>query len=211
MPAAPTAVGGVFLTQPDTLSTLIGELGEQWRLPDLRVAGTLWWYMACDVLLGGPVRALANGGEIPDPSLDRAVVTLRPDGGLAAVRYLATCGSPDEAHSALRATLTRVIEPLAGISGAAPAALRALVTDALGNLTLAASYDPETAATAARSLAAGIGDLPEPRFVDAAGRRFVHRVSCCMVDRLPGAEMCVSCPRRDGRERAELLGRRASG
>ncbi|MCX5045330.1 (2Fe-2S)-binding protein [Aldersonia sp. NBC_00410] len=210
MTTAPTAVGGVYLTQPDTLSSLIHELGAQWRLPDPRVAGTLWWYMACDVLLGGPVRAIARAEAIPDPSLDRAVVTLRPDAGVAAVRYLGTCASPEHAQQALHETLEQVIEPLAAVSGAAPAALRAVVTDAIGNLALTAARDQDGAVAVARALIEGIGDLPRSRFVDVTGRRFVHRVSCCMVDRMSGADMCISCPRRDGAERAELLARMAA-
>jgi FhuF 2Fe-2S C-terminal domain len=212
-------VGGAFLTDRGSLDGLTRELAAQWRLPDRRVAGTLWWYMACDVLLAGPVRAIVGGGAIPDPTLETTIVTLRPDGGLAGVRHLGTCATPSDAHLALRETLDRVIEPVAAVSGAGTAALRALVTDALGNLTLgnltpgnpALRAQPEIAAEAAESIAVGIGELPAPRFVEVAGRHFVRRVSCCMVDRVPGAQMCISCPRRDADERTDLLMRRAGG
>ncbi|WP_068269879.1 (2Fe-2S)-binding protein [Aldersonia kunmingensis] len=207
MSPGPAEIGGVFLADRAGLDGLTRELAAQWRLPDQRVAGTLWWYMACDVLLSGPVRGLVAGAAIPDPTLESTVVTLRPDAGLAHVRHLGTCATPPDAHRALRDTLDRVIVPLAEASGAAPAALRALVADAVGTIALAAA--PDRAEAAAQEIAAGIGDLPMPRFVEVAGRRFVHRVSCCMVDRIPGAEMCVSCPRRDSNERADLLARRA--
>lgn len=206
MSAGPAEVGGVFLADRAGLDALTRELAVQWRLPDERVAGTLWWYMACDVLLAGPVHALITGGPIPDPTLEATVVTLRPDAGPAAVRHLGICTSPADTHRALRETLDRVIGPLAEVSGAAPAALRALVTDALGTIALAAAEDPEAAA---QEIAAGIGDVPLPRFVEAGGQLFVRRVSCCMVDRIPGAEMCVSCPRRDSNEREDLLARLA--
>jgi hypothetical protein len=207
MSSGPAEVGGVLLADHAALDALTRELAAQWRLPDQRVAGTLWWYMACDVLLSGPVRAIVAGTAIPDPTLEATIVTLRPDAGLAQVRYLRDCATPADAHRALRDTVDRVLGPLAEVSGASPAALRALVTDALSTIALALA--PDRAEVEAQAIAVGVADLPMPRFVEVAGNLFVHRVSCCMVDRIPGAEMCVSCPRRDGDERADLLARRA--
>jgi hypothetical protein len=216
MSGGAAVVGAVFLTDRGRLDELIRELATEWRLPDRRVAGTLWWYMACDVLLSGPVRAIVAGTAIPDPTLEATIVTLRPDAGLAGVRHLGTCATPRDAHLALRETLDRIIEPLAEVSGAATAALRALVTDAVGNLVLGnlvptATAHSDAAVRATESIVAGIGDLPVPLFVEVGGRRFVRRVSCCMVDRIPAAQMCISCPRRDAAERADLLAHRAQG
>ena len=70
--------------------------------------------------------------------------------------------------------------------------------------------DVERATALAVPLASAVGSsLPEPRYEDVGGSRFVRRASCCLVDRTRGMPTCTSCPQRPPAERRELLERRA--
>ncbi|MEU4313750.1 (2Fe-2S)-binding protein [Nocardia sp. NPDC024068] len=106
-----------------------------------------------------------------------------------------------EVAVALRATLGAVIERLAAVSGVREPALWAVVTDVIASWAVDAG-EPGVG----RRLADALGtELPEPRFVDVAGRTFVRRASCCLVYEAPGCEKCVSCPKRRPEEREALL------
>jgi len=94
-----------------------------------------------------------------------------------------------------------VIPVVARVTGAGPAALWAIVADAIGNRAIDAG-DPEAGAR----LAGQVGErLPAPRFTDIAARTFVRRISCCLVYEVPGCDMCTSCPKRPAAERERLL------
>jgi hypothetical protein len=196
---------GTALATPRWLAARVDNLARAWAVQDRRVAGTLWWYMAADTLLNDVVASLGQDtgpGEdtSPDPALESITLTLRPDGGLAAVHYQANI-APDVAIDCLAQALTSVMDTLAAVSGAGRASLAAITTDAVANRA------PTTAA--ATDLAARLA-VPAPRYVVVAGRRFVRRASCCLIYRSPRAGMCVSCPKRDPDERTALLTRLAS-
>ena len=191
---------GTALIRSEWLADRVDDLGRAWEVTDRRVAGTLWWYMAADTLLNDVITALEQESS-PDPALESITLTLRPDGGVAAVHYHAKAG-PDEAIDHLAHALTAVLDTLAEVSGAGRASLAAITTDAVANRA------PTT--DAATDLAARLA-IPAPRYVVVAGRRFVRRASCCLIYRSPRAGMCVSCPKRDPDERTALLARLASG
>ncbi|WP_280468267.1 (2Fe-2S)-binding protein [Nocardia cyriacigeorgica] len=105
------------------------------------------------------------------------------------------------AGTALQETLTAVIAQVAAVSGARPAALWAVVADAIGNRAIDAG-----APAAGTRLATDIGGrLPSPRFTEIGARTFVRRISCCLVYEVPGCQMCTSCPKRPAAERERLL------
>ncbi|WP_228814287.1 (2Fe-2S)-binding protein [Nocardia otitidiscaviarum] len=121
-------------------------------------------------------------------------------------------GAPAEPWSAtstgpaLRNTLSRLIPLVAEVSGASPAALWAIVADAIGNRALDIGAH-EAGARLAREVA---GRLPVPRFTDIGSRTFVRRISCCLVFEVPGCEMCTSCPKRPAAQREALLSKLAA-
>ncbi|HEY5852895.1 MAG TPA: (2Fe-2S)-binding protein [Aldersonia sp.] len=191
---------GTALIRPEWLADRVDDLGRAWEVTDRRVAGTLWWYMAADTMLADVVAAL-DLDTTPDPALESITLTLRSDGGVAAVHHHANT-KPDEAIDHLARAVAAIVDTLAEVSGAGRASLAAITTD-----TIASRARTESAAT---DLAARLA-IPAPRYVDVAGRRFVRRASCCLIYRSPRAGMCVSCPKRDPDERAVLLARMAAG
>ncbi|MGW1742515.1 (2Fe-2S)-binding protein [Nocardia sp. NPDC001965] len=210
-----TPVCGRSLTDESWLAARIADLNASWRTDSMRVGATLWWCMTASALVEPVVRALARERPIPAPTLDRLALTLRADGSVERVEIgaagpegpLAAEPAPDgriaesDIARALRATLTAVIDHLTVVSGVREPALWAVVTDVV------ASWAVDAARPAVgRRLADAIGAaLPEPRFVEVAGRTFVRRASCCLVYEAPGCEKCVSCPKRRPAEREALL------
>ncbi|MFQ6227273.1 (2Fe-2S)-binding protein [Nocardia sp. NPDC002869] len=207
-----TSVSGRMLTDESWLAARIAALGASWRTDSMRVSTTLWWCMTASALVEQVVRALAQRRPIPAPTLDRLALTLRADGTVERVEideagwHAAGADSGIEATEAaiavaLRETLTTVIDRLTTVSGVRGPALWAVVTDVVGSWAVDAGQPP-----IGRRLAAAVGTaLPEPRFVEVAGRTFVRRASCCLVYEAPGCEKCVSCPKRRPHEREALL------
>ncbi|WP_232330350.1 (2Fe-2S)-binding protein [Nocardia fusca] len=206
------SVRGRMLTDESWLAARLADLGASWRTDSMRVSATLWWCMTASALVEQVVRALAQGRPIPAPTLDRLTLTLRADGTVERVGidepgwHAAGADSGIEATEAdiavaLRETLTTVIDRLTAVSGVREPALWAVVTDVVGSWAVDAGQPP-----IGRRLAEAIGTaLPEPRFVEVAGRTFVRRASCCLVYEAPGCEKCVSCPKRRPDEREALL------
>ncbi|WP_062995925.1 (2Fe-2S)-binding protein [Nocardia jinanensis] len=214
-------VGGAMLTDEPWLAARIADLSASWRTDSMRVGATLWWCMTASALVEQVVGALAQERPIPAPTLDRLALTLRADGTVERIEIDDAGtgepgGAPDVAEptmgrdagtaeidiaAALRETLTTVIDRLAAVSGVREAALWAVVTDVVASWAVDAGRP-----IIGRRLADAIGAvLPEPRFVEVAGRTFVRRASCCLVYEAPGREKCVSCPKRRPEERAALL------
>ncbi|MFI6311772.1 (2Fe-2S)-binding protein [Nocardia fusca] len=211
-PDVVTSVRGRMLTDESWLAARLADLGASWRTDSMRVSATLWWCMTASALVEQVVRALAQRRPIPAPTLDRLTLTLRADGTVERVGidepgwHAAGVESGIEATEAdiavaLRETLTTVIDRLAAVSGVRAPALWAVVTDVVGSWAVDAGQPP-----IGRRLAEAIGTaLPEPRFIEVAGRTFVRRASCCLVYEAPGCEKCVSCPKRRPDEREALL------
>ncbi|MCX0272215.1 (2Fe-2S)-binding protein [Nocardia zapadnayensis] len=207
-----TAVSGRMLTDESWLAARIADLGASWRTDSMRVSATLWWCMTASALVEQVVRALAQRRPIPAPTLDRLMLTLRADGTVERVEIDAAGWHAAGADSgietteadiavALRETLTTVIDRLTAVSGVRGPALWAVVTDVVGSWAVDAGQP-----SIGRRLAEAVGTaLPEPRFVEVAGRTFVRRASCCLVYEAPGCEKCVSCPKRRPHEREALL------
>ncbi|MGW6332003.1 (2Fe-2S)-binding protein [Nocardia rhamnosiphila] len=216
-----TAVSGRMLTDESWLAARIAELGASWRTDSVRVSTTLWWCMTASALAEQVVGALAQQRPMAAPDLDRLALILRADGSVERVGI--DTPAPDAAGAtpghgvsaadsgieateadigvALRETLTAVIDRLTAVSGVRGPALWAMVTDAVGSWAVDAGQPP-----IGRRLAEAIGTaLPEPRFVEVAGRTFVRRASCCLVYEAPGCDKCVSCPKRRPHEREALL------
>jgi ferric iron reductase protein FhuF len=201
-----------MLTDESWLAARIADLGASWRTDSMRVSATLWWCMTASALVERVVPALARRRPIPAPTLDRLTLILRADGTVERVGideagwHAAGADYGIEATEAdiavaLRETLTAVIDCLTAVSGVRGPALWAVVTDVVGSWAVDAGQPP-----IGRWLAEAIGTaLPEPRFIEVAGRTFVRRASCCLVYEAPGCEKCVSCPKRRPDEREALL------
>jgi len=192
----------------------IAALGASWGAGAPRVAGTLWWCMVASALVDQVIAARAEGRPAPPAGLEALDCELRPDGGIERMiprpeRDVRTgTGDPDLlAALSLRETLTRIVPVVAQVSGAGMPALWAVVADAIGNRAIDAGA-PQLATALAGQIG---GKLPVPRFVEAGGRTFVRRISCCLVFEVPGAQMCTSCPKRPADERAGLLERYSAG
>ncbi|MDP5184086.1 (2Fe-2S)-binding protein [Blastococcus sp. BMG 814] len=172
---------------------------------DLRVHATVWWYSASAVLVAPVLAGLAVGRPLSARPADTTVV-LGPGGLPVAAVSAAAAGDP---AAELRECLTAVIPAVATAGRMRPRPLWAIATDSLANglLTLGRALGDVAAVTAlAAPLAEAVGPpLPVPRYVDVDGVRFTARVSCCLVDRLPGGGTCLSCPRRPPAERQILL------
>lgn len=112
-------------------------------------------------------------------------------------------GDADEFGRRLQTMLGLIIDPLSAVCGVRPARFWAIASDALGNRLLA---EGRTDLAGAIASAAG---MIEPRYVQVqagSGRwAYLRRASCCMIFRLPGQELCVSCPRQTPAQRQDRL------
>ncbi|TQN37789.1 FhuF-like iron-sulfur protein [Blastococcus colisei] len=179
---------------------------------DRRVLATVWWYSASSVLLTPPLAGLVTGIPLSARLADLSVAML--PGPLPAAAEAGAAGSGDLAAD-LRDSLGAVIAAVAEAGRMRERPLWAIATDSLANRLLAlgqATGKTDRATGLAVPLAASVGPpLPSPRYEDVAGRRFVRRASCCLLDRTPGGPTCTSCPRRPPAERRRLLERLTGG
>ncbi|MCA0144770.1 (2Fe-2S)-binding protein [Blastococcus sp. LR1] len=199
-PSGAEAVPATTLTDPAWLAEL-----PALRSGDPRVAVTVWWYSASAVVMAPVLAGLAVGRPL-SARLEDTTVFLGPGSRPVA----AVSGAPDaDPAGGLRECLEAVIPALAEVAGMRERPLWGIATDSLANglLSLGRALGDVPAVTAvAVPLARAIGSpLPEPRYTDVAGVRFVSRVSCCLVDQLPHGSTCVSCPNRLPAERQALL------
>jgi hypothetical protein len=183
-----------MLTDESWLAARLADLSASWRTDSMRVSATLWWCMTASALVEQVVRALAQRRPIPAPTLDRLTLTLRADGTVERVGIDEPGWHAARVDSGIEATE-------ADIAVGLRETLTAVVTDVVGSWAVDAGQPP-----IGRRLAEAIGTaLPEPRFIEVAGRTFVRRASCCLVYEAPGCEKCVSCPKRRPDEREALL------
>jgi ferric iron reductase protein FhuF len=201
---------GWVLTDPAWLADRVDDAGRAWGRADRGVLTTLWWYSASLVLLGPSVHALVTtgaGAACDPPSL---TLTLTPTGNLERVLPGAALEAGPEAFGAhLGTALAPVVAALADVGRVPPQRLRALLADSLGNRLVA-----ERRTDLAPAIAAGTDLLrPVPRFTRVTPeptrpdvhQTYLRRASCCLIFRIPGQGLCVSCPRQDPAERAERL------
>jgi hypothetical protein len=211
-PPADVRLSARELTDPFRLAGILTSHGELYPRATPPVVATLWWYLASAVLVGPP----AVGALVAVPlsgALDDLEVSLGAAGVVSSAVSRAV--GPAEPGPDLRETLAELIDTVCTLTGLRPRPLWAIAVDSLANRLLTfgrARHDVEAATALAHRLAASIrGPVPAPRFVDVDGARFVTRMSCCLLYRTAGGELCTSCPRRPAGERTALLRRAAPG
>lgn len=199
------------LADREVLAELLAARGKALRTAEPQVAATVWWYSASAVLLAPTLAGLVVGVPLSARPADLSV-SVGP-GGLPVAASSAAWGV--DPGPELRELLRVVIGAVAEVGGLRERPLWAIAADSLaaGLLTLGRVLGAVPAVTGlVGRLAGAVGPpLPVPRYEDVAGARFVRRVSCCLIYRLPGGPLCTSCPRRLPAERAVLLERAASG
>jgi ferric iron reductase protein FhuF len=209
-PPSATAVPAVRLADPGWTVQVLAVRARRQRTPDRRVQATLWWYSASSVLLTPVLAGLVTGRPLSARLADTRLHLLAGGVPVAAT----TCAATGDVAADLRNSLAGVIAAVAEAGGVRERPLWAVATDSLANglLTLGRAVGDVGAVTAlAGPLAAAVGTpLPAPRYVDVprpdgSAARFTHRVSCCLVYRVPHEVVCTSCPRRPPAERQVLL------
>lgn len=218
-------IPATWLLDDEWLAAQLHGRSAAWQTGDRHVVATLWWYSATHVLVTPTVAALLVTGYGLDPALDRVSLHHLGDGRITGADSAAVLGErgADAAGRALYAPLAAVIETISAFTAHGERPLWALVTDGIANrlLTFARPLgDTGRAGALAEEVIAGLhaagAPLPMPRFVDTPhvapdgsmdGRRvrFVRRCSCCLIYRVPGQELCSSCPRRPAASRAAAM------
>lgn len=208
------------IMDPDWLRAQLMLRARVWDTADEHVLATLWWYSASHYLVTPTVATLLVTGRAVSPALPDLVLHHYPDGSVSGAHSTALLPRDLAAVAlALRATLTSVIEAVSAFTKRGVPPLWALATDGLAERLL---FFGETLGRAheahllAERLSSGIGaPLLPPRYVwvtDQSGRarQFLRRSSCCLLYRVSGQELCLSCPRRTPSERLQLLAREAA-
>jgi ferric iron reductase protein FhuF len=210
-PPTATVVPATALADPGWTAQVLADRAVRQRTGDARVLATLWWYSLSSVLLTPVLAGLVAGRPLSPRLADTRLHLLSGSAPVAAT----TCAAgPGELAEELRTSLAAVIGAVAEAGGVRPRPLWAIATDSLANRLLAlgrAVGDVGAGTALAGPLAAAVGaPLPAPRYVDVrrpdgSAARFTHRVSCCLVYRVPHEVVCTSCPRRPPFERQVLL------
>jgi ferric iron reductase protein FhuF len=198
------------IAEPDWLAGQVRAQCSIWHTEDRHLLGTLWWYSASTVLLTPALVSLAVTGQAFSPRLADLVLHRDRTGLLPGAHATAVLsGDLPQLASALRDMLGTTIAAVTAVSGGRDRPLWAIAADAMANRLLLAGTATgrvEQACAIATALSSAIGPpLPVPRYVDIGGRRFVRRVSCCQLYRLPDQQLCTSCPRRASADRMARL------
>lgn len=205
-PRSAVRVPAERLADPVWTAELLARRARLQGTGDPRVLATVWWYSASSVLLGPSLAGLVTGVPLSARLADLSVAML--PGALPAAAEADGPGSGDLAVD-LRDALGALTAAVAEAGRMRERPLWAIATDSLANRLLdlgRAVRQVDRVTGLAQPLAAAVGaPLPMPRYEDVAGRRFVRRVSCCLLDRIPGGPTCTSCPRRRPAERRRLL------
>lgn len=210
-------VRAALIMDRDWLRAQLALRARFWDTGDEHVVATLWWYSASHYLVTPTVAALLVTGRAVSPALEDLVLHQFPDGivGGTASKALLSGDVPAVAR-ALRAMLTAAIGAVSAFTKPGNAPLWALATDGLAERLLFFGQALRRTAQARRlaeQLSAGIGaPLLAPRYVDVSdpagrARTFLQRSSCCLLFRVPGQDLCLSCPRRPTAQRLQLLAR----
>lgn len=178
-----------------------------------QVLGTIWWYSVSSVLVAPALESLAGTGTALDPALESVRLLQLPDGRLTGARSTSVFGEIAgpaelaELGARMGTALAGPIEVISAQTGAGEPALWAIAADSIANRLLWAEMAlAEPVTELAGPLAEAIGKrMPLPRYVDVDSRRFVRRVSCCLIYQATGGQKCVSCPHQHPDERAQRL------
>ncbi len=224
-PAPGPALTGQTLVDRDWLADRVADTVGRWDCPDLRTAGTLWWYSASvTVVIAWPAAAL-TGADGPDMDPRHLRGRLTGYGYLRSLRSERAVSAEDSARSH-RQLCGEIIAGLAAVSGASERALWAIASDSLaGRMVDAVSAGADRGAAHTLTEQIFTAPLIRPRFFDltaddqglaaavpsavgeplpAGGRRVVRRGSCCLIYQVPGeGTKCRNCPRRTPAEKAE--------
>ncbi|MGY1698557.1 (2Fe-2S)-binding protein [Geodermatophilus sp. SYSU D00766] len=194
-----------LLADPGWTADRVTALGRRYRSDDRRALATVWWYSASAVLLTPVAAGLATGRPLSARLADTTVYEV---GGTLLAGVSAAPSGPDPAGD-LRDALTAVVAAVAAAGGVRERPLWAVATDSLAGRLLAlgrALGDVASVTALAARVAAAVGaPMPVPRYTDVGGTRFVRRVSCCLLLRLPGQPTCTACPARPPEQRRVLL------
>lgn len=206
LPAGARAVPGSSLADPAWTAEVLASRARTQGTTDRRVLATVWWYSASSVLLTPPLAGLVTGIPL-SARLEDLSLAMGP--GLWPVGAVAGGARGGDLAAELRHSLAAVTAAVAEAGRMRERPLWAIAADSLADRLLVlgqAMGDPDGAIRRAAPLAARIGPpLPAPRYEEVAGRRFVLRDSCCLIDRTPGSTTCTSCPGRPAAERRALL------
>ena len=224
-PAPGPALTGEHLLDRDWLADRVQDTVARWDCPDLRTAGTLWWYSASvTVVIAWPAAAL-TGGDGPDMAPQHLRGHLTEYGYLRSLRSDRAVPAADSARSH-RELCGAIIAGLAAVSGASERALWAIASDSLaGRMVDAVSSGVDRGAAHTLTEQIFTAPLIAPRFFDltaddeglaaavpsmvgaplpAGGRRVVRRGSCCLIYQVPGeGSKCRNCPRRTPAEKTD--------
>lgn len=205
-PAGARTVPAAVLADPGWTAELLAGRARLQRTTERRVLATVWWYSVSSALLTPALAGLVTGIPLSARLADLSVSLLPGLQPIAAVA--AGSGSGDLAGD-LRGSIGAVTAAVAEAGHMRERPLWAIATDSVANRLLAigqAVGDVDRATALAAPLVSAVGPpLPAPRYEDVAGRRFVRRSSCCLVDRTAGMPTCASCPQRPPAERRALL------
>ncbi|WP_104526549.1 (2Fe-2S)-binding protein [Blastococcus saxobsidens] len=206
VPAGTRVVPAAVLADPGWTAELLAARARVQRTTDRRVLATVWWYSVSSALLTPALAGLVAGIPLSARLADLSV-SLLP--GLQPIAAVAAGGGSRDLADDLRGSIGAVTAAVAEAGRMRERPLWAIATDTVANRLLAlgeAVGDVERATGLAAPLVSAVGPpLPAPRYEDVAGRRFVRRSSCCLVDRTAGMPTCASCPQRPPEERRALL------
>jgi hypothetical protein len=204
-PPSAQPLPAVLLADAGWTAARIAALGRRYGSGDRRVLATVWWYSASAVLLTPVAAGLATGRPLSARLTD---TTLYEVGGTLLAGVSAAPPGPDPAGE-LREALAAAVAAVAAAGRVRERPLWAVATDSLAGRLLAlgrALGDVASVTALAAPVAAAVGTpLPAPRYTDVGGTRFVRRVSCCLLLRLPGQVTCTACPARPPEQRQVLL------
>ncbi len=213
--AGATTVPATMIADPGWLREQVLLRGRSWPTTDRHVLATLWWFSASHHLVTPTVTTLLLTGTAASPALPDLVLHHCSDGTITGAHSTAVLGTDlDTVAAGLRAASELVIDIVSELTSHGVRPLWALAADSLADRLLlvgeATGRRAEARALAAR-LSAGIGaPMLLPRFIDVMtvhgrSRCFVQRVSCCLLYRVPGQQLCTTCPRRSRADRLRLL------
>ena len=209
-PAASPSVPATSLADAGWTAEVLTRRARAHGTTDRRVLATVWWYSVSSVLLTPPMAGLVTGIPLSGRLAD-LTVSFAP--GLLPLAAVATGPGSGDLAADLRGSLAAVVAAVGEAGGVRDRPLWAIATDSLANRLLAVGQavgEVDRVTALAAPLAGAVGPpLPAPRCEDVAGRRFVRRASCCLVDRTAWGSICTSCPQRPPDERRQLLQRLA--